>query len=234
MNKIFMREVEAIKRSLLALAAEIEKRMGAVFAAIAQNDIPTLARIIETDREIDLREIEIEEECLKVLALHQPVARDLRFVVVVMKINNDLERIADILANIADRGCRLAKYPETDLMDLIRQMGALATEMLRESLECMLSLDVLKAVEIIKRDDELDALNLQVVDAVIPRAEQTTENAGALFLVHGMARDIERIGDHATNIAEDVAYLVDGLIIRHGNNNYVTGGAHAKAANPGR
>ena len=162
------------------------------------------------------------------------IAGALRFVVAVMKINNDLERIADILANIADRGCRLEKYRETDLMDLIRRMGALATEMLRQSLECLLSLDVVKAVEVIKRDDELDALNVQVIEAVIPRAEQTTDNAGALFLCHSMARDIERIGDHATNIAEDVAYLVDGQIIRHGNNNYVTGGEHAKAANPRR
>jgi|LFRM01.1.fsa_nt_gb phosphate transport system protein len=234
MNKIFIRELDAIKRDLFALAAEIEKRMDAVFAAIGRHDAAKLLEIIASDREIDLREIEIEEECLKVLALHQPVARDLRFVVAVMKINNDLERIADILANIADRGCRLEKYRETDLMDLIRRMGALATEMLRQSLECLLSLDVVKAVEVIKRDDELDALNVQVIEAVIPRAEQTTDNAGALFLCHSMARDIERIGDHATNIAEDVAYLVDGQIIRHGNNNYVTGGEHAKAANPRR
>ena len=163
MNKIFIRELDAIKRDLFALAAEIEKRMDAVFAAIGRHDAAKLLEIIASDREIDLREIEIEEECLKVLALHQPVARDLRFVVAVMKINNDLERIADILANIADRGCRLEKYRETDLMDLIRRMGALATEMLRQSLECLLSLDVVKAVEVIKRDDELDALNVQVI-----------------------------------------------------------------------
>ena len=233
MNKIFTRELDGLKESILMLAAEIENRMETVFLAISNHENQQLVKIMEADREIDAREVEIEEECLKVLALHQPVARDLRFVVAVMKINNDLERVADILVNIADRGCRLEKYRECDLMEKIRAMGNLAMEMLRESLACLISLDVNKAVALIKRDDELDAMNVDVIKSVISRAENATDEVGALFLFHSMARDIERIGDHATNIAEDVAYLADGWIIRHGNKNYVMGGEHAKGANPG-
>lgn len=233
MNKIFTRELEGLKESILLLAAEIENRMETVFLAISNHENQKLVKIMEADREIDAREVEIEEECLKVLALHQPVARDLRFVVAVMKINNDLERVADILVNIADRGCRLEKYRECDLIEKIRAMGNLAMEMLRESLVCLISLDVNKAVALIKRDDELDAMNVDVIQSVIARAENATDEVGALFLFHSMARDIERIGDHATNIAEDVAYLADGWIIRHGNKNYVMGGEHAKGSNPG-
>lgn len=233
MNKIFTRELEGLKESILLLAAEIENRMETVFLAISNHENQKLVEIMEADREIDAREVEIEEECLKVLALHQPVARDLRFVVAVMKINNDLERVADILVNIADRGCRLEMYPECDLIEKIRAMGNLAMEMLRESLACLIALDVDRAVALIKRDDELDAMNVDVIQSAISRAEHSSDEVGALFLYHSMARDIERIGDHATNIAEDVAYLADGWIIRHGNNNYVMGGEHAKGANPG-
>lgn len=142
MNKIFVRETDDLKGSILRLAAEIDKRMTTVLNAISAHDKATLEAIMEADRDIDAWEIEIEEECLKILALHQPVAKDLRFVVAVMKINNDLERVGDILVNIADRGCRLQEYQECDLFEKIKVMGKLAADMLRESLGCLISLDV--------------------------------------------------------------------------------------------
>ncbi len=236
MNMIFIRETENMKESILRLAAEIEKRMTTVLDAISTHDKARLEAIMESDSDIDAWEIEIEEECLKVLALHQPVAKDLRFVVAVMKINNDLERVGDILVNIADRGCRLQEYQECGLFDKIKEMGTLAAEMLRESLGCLISLDVPKSVALIKRDDQLDAMNVEVIKSAIAMASASSSNTeiGALFLYHSMARDLERIGDHATNIAEDVAYLVDGWIIRHGNKDNSTGGEHAKGTNPGR
>lgn len=233
MNKIFVRETDDLKGSILRLAAEIDKRMTTVLNAISAHDKATLEAIMEADRDIDAWEIEIEEECLKILALHQPVAKDLRFVVAVMKINNDLERVGDILVNIADRGCRLQEYQECDLFEKIKVMGKLAADMLRESLGCLISLDVPRSIAVIKRDDQLDAMNVDVIKSAIIMASASSSNTevGALFLYHSMARDLERIGDHATNIAEDVAYLVDGWIIRHGNKNYVTEGEHAKGAN---
>lgn len=217
MNVIFERENEKLKESVLRLAGEVEARLTDVLKAVERRDQAALQRLIELDVEIDAREVLIEEECLKILALHQPVARDLRFVVAVLKINNDLERIGDIVANIADRGVRLAAFPVSDLQDKLIQMGRLGREMLTDSLDALISLDVRKAVAVIGRDDEVDRLNSEVIRAVIARA--TVADTGAmtepLILIHSMARDLERIGDHATNIAEDVAYLADGSIIRH-------------------
>jgi len=221
MTTIFTRETGKLKERLLRMAAEIEKRMTALLEAIASHDEAVLQSIIANDADIDAAEIEIEEECLKLLALHQPVARDLRFIIAVLKMNNDLERIGDILVNIADRGCRLHAHYEDDIFLSIREMGGLAAEQVRESLACLLTLDVPRAVAVIQRDDKLDAMNAGVIKSITDRASASSCNreVGALFLYHSMARDLERIGDHATNIAEDVAYLVDGRIVRHGNLN---------------
>lgn len=234
MNKIFVREIDDLKENILRMAGDIEKCIETVFSAIANHEKDKLLEVMESDRDIDAREVEIEEECLKILALHQPVARDLRFVIAVMKINNDLERVGDIMVNIADRGVRLEDYHECDLFDKIRKMAKLAQEMLHESLSSLISIDVAKAVAVIKRDDELDALNVEVIQSAIARAARDNSEVGALFLYHSMARDIERIGDHATNIAEDVAYLADGWIIRHGNKNFNTGGENVQGENSRR
>lgn len=217
MNMIFARESELLKEAILRLAGEVELRLSEVLKATERRDKEALQMWMDRDAEIDDREVRIEEECLKILALHQPVARDLRFVVAVLKINNDLERIGDIVANIADRGLRLTAFPVTDLQDKLMQMGRVTREMLKESLDALITLEVRKAVAVIARDDEVDRMNVEVIQGVIARA--TPANTGAmtesLILTHSIARDLERIGDHATNIAEDVAYLVDGTIIRH-------------------
>jgi phosphate transport system protein len=217
MNLIFVRENEMLKESVLRLAGEVEQRLSDVLKAVERRDKEAQLKIIELDAEIDEREVLIEEECLKILALHQPVARDLRFVIAVLKINNDLERVGDIVVNIADRGARLAAFPVSDLQEKILQMGRLARAMLRDSLDALIALDVVKAANVIARDDEVDRLNVEVIGGVIARAAEGGAGGAteSLILIHSMARDLERIGDHATNIAEDVAYLVDGTIIRH-------------------
>jgi phosphate transport system protein len=225
---IFARENEKLKESLLRLAGEVEQRLADVLKAVERRDKEALLTLIELDSDIDEREVLIEEECLKILALHQPVARDLRFVIAVLKINNDLERVGDIVVNIADRGVRLTAFPVCDLQETIMRMGRIARVMLKDSLDALISQDVRKAVEVIGRDDEVDGLNIEVINGVIARA--VPENTGAmtesLILIHSVARDLERIGDHATNIAEDVAYLVDGTIIRHKHAQQNEGGGH--------
>ena len=217
MNLVFERESEQLKESVLRLAGEVEWRLTEVLKATERRDKETLLAWMERDAEIDESEVKIEEECLKILALHQPLAKDLRFVVAVLKLNNDLERIGDIVVNIADRGTRLTAFPVIGLHEKIMLMGRLAREMLKESLDALIALDVKKAAAVIARDDEVDRLNVEVINEVI--AQATPGNTGAmtesLILIHSIARDLERIGDHATNIAEDVAYLVDGTIIRH-------------------
>ena len=217
MNVIFARESELLKEAILRLAGEVELRLYEVLKAMERRDKEAMQMWMDRDAEIDEREVQIEEECLKILALHQPVARDLRFVVAVLKINNDLERIGDIVVNIAERGLRLTDFPVTDFQEKLMQMGRVAREMLKESLDALISLEVHKAVAVITRDDELDRMNAAVIHSVIARAAPANTGAmtESLILTHSIARDLERVGDHATNIAEDVAYLVDGTIIRH-------------------
>jgi len=214
MNLVFAREHDYLKAEILRLAREVENRLGDVLRAISLREKETLEYLMEADSELDEQEVKIEEECLKVLALHQPVARDLRFVVAILKINNDLERIGDIVANIADRGIRLSVYETPKLMEKILVMGKRAQNMLKESIYALVSLDVKTAHEVIQEDDVVDRLNVEVIKGVIQEIA-STKTPEALLLIHSMARDLERIGDHATNIAEDVAYLVDGTIIRH-------------------
>jgi len=217
MNRVFIRETEKLKEALLRQAGEVESRLTSVLKGVETRDAEDLATLIDLDHEIDTREVVIEEDCLKILALHQPVARDLRFVIAILKINNDLERIGDVIVNIADRGIRLATFPTPDILGKALEMGTLAGTMLSDSINALVTLDLALAKNVIERDDSVDRLNHEVVQTVINRVK-TPENAGsveALILVKSMARDIERIGDHATNIAEDVAYLVDGTIIRH-------------------
>jgi phosphate transport system protein len=232
MNMIFARESRAIKTSILRLAGEVERRLSEVLTATERRDTDALKSWMERDSEIDDWEVLIEEECLKILALHQPVARDLRFVVAVLKINNDLERIGDIVVNIADRGLRLAAFPVTPLQPRLTQMGGIVREMLSSSLDALMELDVARAKAVIVRDDEVDRLNAEVIEDVITRTTITNTGAvaEALILAYGVARDLERIGDHATNIAEDVAYLVDGTIIRHQRRQWVNEARAKKTA----
>jgi phosphate transport system protein len=216
MNQIFEREREKLEEQVLRLAGDVELRLGKVLEAIEARDKGQLQMWMERDREIDEREVEIEEDCLKILALHQPLARDLRYIIAALKLNNDLERIGDIVVNIADRGVRLMAFPPVDLQNLIFRMGDRTRKMVKMSLDSLCGLDVGMAKAVIAADDEVDALNVQVIHAVIDRAKTTEAGlTEALLLIHSMARDLERIGDHATNIAEDVAYLVDGTILRH-------------------
>ena len=217
MNLVFAREQERLKESVLRLAGEVESRLVSVLRALTERNTEMLLALMDLDNEIDEREVLIEEECLKILALHQPVAKDLRFVVAVLKINNDVERVGDIVVNIADKGVRLAAFTVQPFQERLMEMGRQARVMLKQSIDALVALDRTKALGVIRQDDAVDDLNADIIKAVAaalgsdPR-EQAPES---LLLAYGMARDIERIGDHAANIAEDVMYLVDGSIIRH-------------------
>ena len=217
MNLVFAREHDRLKESILRLAGEVESRLIDVLKALAERDTERLRAIEDLDNEIDEREVLIEEECLKILALHQPVAKDLRFVVAVLKINSDIERVGDIVINIADRGIRMAAFPVQPFQAELMEMSRLARIMLKQSIDALVALDSQKALDVIRQDDAVDKLNANIIKAVVTEIAQGTNGKApeALLLTYGMARDIERIGDHAANIAEDVVYLVDGSIIRH-------------------
>lgn len=215
MTKIFIRETARLNEQILLLAGKIEEKLDALTTALTDLNIPLLKALVASDHEIDSDEVAIEEECLKILALHQPVAKDLRTVVTILKVNNDLERVGDIIVNIAGLAVRLRQFDFNPCLVKVHDMCRIAGAMLRDAIESMITLDVNLAVAVIRKDDELDTLNRNVIKFVINEAEHQGVFPRVLFTIYGMARDIERIGDHATNIAEDVLYLVDGRIVRH-------------------
>ena len=171
-----------------------------------------LARL---EPEINRREVQIEEECLKILALHQPVAVDLRRVATVLKANGDLERIADLAVNIGERNEVLAGFPQVKLPPFLERMANHAIEMVRDALDAFVESDVEAARQVRERDDEVDALNRRVIDEVYSVLRTDPGLAEPALHLFSASRHIERIADHATNIAEDVIYLVRGEIARH-------------------
>ena len=215
MAKHLQREVENLKRKLLALGAIVETAVRDATLSIEERDIELAQKIIDNDINIDKAEVEVEEDCLKILALHQPVAIDLRFIVTVLKINNDLERIGDLAVNIAERAVFLANQPKVNIsIDLI-DMAHNAQLMLKQSLDALINHDAGLAHSVCASDDIVDQMNrqmyLKIQDAII----ENPEHISALIHLLSASRHLERIADHTTNIAEDVIYMIDGKIVRH-------------------
>jgi len=209
------KEIEKLKDKVLKLGAEVESSVRLAVKSVLERDSSMAEKVIEHDNDIDDFEVEIEEDCLKVLALHQPVAIDLRFIVAVLKINSDLERIGDLAVNIAEREVIISSKRDTGFPTGFEEMSDKAQIMLRKSLEALINLDTGIAREVIDMDDELDNLNRDMYDRVKEGIRAKIENLTCMVQYFTIARNLERIGDLATNICEDVIYMVDGEIVRH-------------------
>ena len=215
MSVHFFRELENLKKRILSLDAMVEERVRMAIKAIDTRDGNLAAKIIAADREIDETEVEVEEECLKILALYQPVAGDLRLITAVIKITNDLERIGDEAVNIAERVSNIARrVPVTVSFDYML-MAEKAEFMLKSSLDALVKLDADLAYKVCLLDDEVDVMNRAVYDKVKDAIPDQPEGAGYLINFLLVARHLERIADHATNIAEEVIYMIKGVISRH-------------------
>ena len=212
---IFVREIDVLKERVLRLSIDIEDRLRKALLAVATRDVALAQAVMEGDAEIDQREVAIEEECLKLLALHQPVASDLRFVIATLKVNNDLERIGDLAVNIADRARLLANAPEPSIGLPIDRMGTLAIEMLRKVFQAFMDHNARLAVEVVASDDVVDDMNRAMIATVVGRMRAGDPAPESLLLLLGVSRDLERVGDHASNIAEDLIYMFQGGIVRH-------------------
>ncbi len=216
MTQAFMNEVEKLKRQVLSLSAMVEERVMLTVRALQERDEGKARQVVGSDREIDAAEVEVEEEALKILALHQPVAIDLRFITAVLKINNDLERIGDIASNVAKRTRRLCGKPEVKVPGELIELGRHVRDMLHKALDALINLDAEKAAGVFTLDDRADDL-ARTVRLVAEEAAVETPNLLSLYVdVILAARNFERIGDLATNISEDVVYMVNGIIVRHG------------------
>jgi phosphate transport system protein len=210
------RELEKLKKRILSLGAMVEERVRMAIKALELRDTNLAEQIIKTDYEIDELEVEVEEECLKILALHQPVAVDLRFLIAVIKINNDLERIADEAVNIAQRVTVLAKRERLDVSFNYFLMAERSESMLKKSLDALVNMDEDLALRVCTLDDEVDNMLNEAYDTVKHAIGEHPARLGYLINLLLCSRHLERIADHATNIAEEVVYMIEGEIVRHG------------------
>jgi phosphate transport system protein len=215
MTKHFQNELERLKKKLLTLSAIVEESVEKAVRSISNRDVQLAKEVIENDRSIDLLEVEVEEECLKVLALHQPVAVDLRFVVAVLKINNDLERIGDLAVNIAERSSYLGQKEPIEMPFDFATMEKKTRLMLEKSIDSLIQMNLQIAREVGASDDEIDAINREMYDQVAKGIRNSPDQADRLIHCLSISRHLERIADYATNIAEDVIYMIEGQIVRH-------------------
>ena len=220
MAKHLQREIESVKKHLLRVCALVEKKVGLATKSIEDKDSALAEQVIETDYEVDNAEVGLEEECLKVLALHQPVAIDLRVVVAVLKINNDLERIGDLAVNIAERGVYLATHTAVPDKFDFSVMADKVINMLKQAVDSFVKMDCDLARAVCGRDDEVDRINSDVYKLVKSSINDNPEHVNSLIHLLSVSRHLERIADLATNIAEDVVYMITGEIVRHGAEDY--------------
>jgi phosphate transport system protein len=215
MSQHLQKEIEGLKKKLLGLAAIVEEGLTRAVLSLEKKDMAMAQRVLAEDTEVDTTEIEVEEDCLKILALHQPVAVDLRFIIAALKINNDLERIGDLAVNIAERSLALAAKPEFELLSEIQKMCEKAVRMLKLSLDSFIALDWKQALSVCAADDEVDLLYRDMYAKIKAGIMNTPQKIDEYLQVLSVSRHLERIADHATNIAEDVIYMIKGDIVRH-------------------
>ena len=209
------REIENLKKSLLTLCALVEHQLESAMNALQERDEGQAQGVLEQDAEVDRREVEVEEECLKALALHQPVACDLRFLVSVLKMNKDLERIGDMGVNIARKAITLAGYSDVEIPFDLAGMWHKARAMLRDSIDALVNRDAPLAQRICARDCEVNRMKKEIRRQAEDLLRSQPHRVTVWLALLGVSRNLERIADHAVNIAEDVIYLVEGRIVRH-------------------
>jgi phosphate transport system protein len=214
----FQREIDHLKKQILAVGAVVEERISGAITAVIKHDAVLARQIADGDDEIDRMEIDVEEECLKILALYQPVAIDLRLVVAVLKINQDLERMADLASNIGRRAEYLANMTKVEIPDELKQMFKHTQDMVKRCLDAFVESDVAVARQVCIADDEVDQHNRQMHVLVQDQIREHPNDVERLLNLLSVSRHLERIADLATNVAEDVIYTVQGDIVRHRNN----------------
>jgi len=220
MAKHLIREIEKLKKKILSLSAVVEEGVHKAVNSVQRRDDNLAQKVIESDVEIDHLEVDVEEDCLKLLALHQPVAADLRFIVSVLKLNNELERIGDLAVNIAEHSLFLNSQARVDIPFDFPGMAEKAQTMLRNALDALVNHDALMARKVRAADDEVDEMNRQMYQQVREGIKKQPERLECLLHLLSISRHLERIADHATNIAEDVIYIYEGEIVRHTPENH--------------
>ena len=211
----FQEELEVLQGRLLEMGGLAEERVRTAVQGLVARDAASIGKVLKGDEPVNRFHIELDNRCFRLLALHQPMAVDLRTIVAAVKINTDLERVGDLAVNIAEASIRYITHPPVKKLIDIPRMGVLAQTMLRDALDSYVKRDTGLAEKVLNEDDELDGLKTQVFRELLTYMIQdpsTVEPALDLILI---SRHLERIGDHATNVAEDVIFMVSALDVRH-------------------
>ena len=209
------REIEKLKKQILSLSAEVETDLRAAVRSVEDRNSGLAGDVIRDERRTNALEVDVEEECLKILALYQPVAADLRYIIAVLKINQDLERIGDLAVHIAERSLITSGLPPHGLPVRLGLMADKTLGLLKKVLDAFVNLRDAEAREVCVEDREIDDLNREIFEQVKAAVIKDPSRFESYLQVMSIARHLERIGDHATNIAEDLIYLIEGRIVRH-------------------
>lgn len=215
MTAHFVDLLDGLRRRSLRMASLVEDVVQEACEAILQADVSLAQRVVQRDRDVDQEEVEVEAEVIRLLALYQPVGSDLRLLCTVLKVNNDLERIADCAVNVAERArhvdVRILAGPFEDL----RQMGPIVEHMLSKAVKAYASQRVEDAEKVFLEEEAVDALYGQIIRRVVDEGVKAPAHMAAYLDLLSVAKNLERIADHATNVAEDVVYVCTGEIVRH-------------------
>jgi phosphate transport system protein len=215
MSKLIREDLTDITKKIQHIGGLVEAAIDKSLLALLDRNARVAREVIEGDSLVDNLENEVEEKCLEVLAMRQPVARDLRFICGMMKVNSDLERMADLAVNIAERAEVLAEVPPLPFRPDVSRLAAVAKRMVREGLDALVRRDADMALRVWKSDVEADRLYRELIGEAIQFMREHTDRIGDVMHLVGALRNLERLADHATNIAEDVIFVTSGRIVRH-------------------
>ncbi len=215
MERHFQKELESLKTSLIKMGSVVEENIATAIRSFMEKNQDMAAKVIEADKRVDSLEIEIDNAIVDILALQQPVASDLRFILAASKINNDLERIGDHAVNIAQAAQFLCQLPDVELLDEIPKMAEITRTMLKEAIDSFILLDPLKAQIVLTSDDQIDDLNRTVIRKVIELLKSNKQTAECGMELSLVSRNMERVGDLATNIAEEVLFHTQARVVKH-------------------
>ncbi|MGM0596506.1 MAG: phosphate signaling complex protein PhoU [Myxococcota bacterium] len=218
MTARFQKEIKNLKKELLYLSSIVEENLEKAIESVLNRDADLAEKVKSKDKTVDKLEISLEEECLKILALYQPVARDLRLIIAIIKMNNDLERISDLAKNIAKNSIFLAQYPDVMIPFDFSSMAIHAQKMMRKCLDALMESDSEKALQVCKMDDYLDEINNNMYKLIGDYLKNYPENTNNYIHMASVSRAMERVGDLIVNMAEDIYYQQEGKIIRHQQN----------------
>lgn len=209
------KDLKDLHRSVVQMCTMVEEMVHASVEMLSNPSFENSELLARKDDLVDEYDVRIEDDCLKILALHQPVADVLRRITAVMRISAELERVADLSVHIAERACGLMAFPAVAVPDKMREMAQIAVSMLHRSIDSYVNLDAKMAREVNLQDDTVDELNHEIITGITHRMQQQPDQIEPLLQLFSASRHIERVADHASNICEDIIYMVEGEIVRH-------------------